>query len=344
MKIVADAHIPYIRGLFEPYAEVSYIPGRDIGPADAADADALLVRTRTRCDTGLLAGSRVRFIGTATIGTDHIDLAYCRSNGIEVVSAAGCNARGVLQWVGAALALLSQKGGWLPREKTLGIAGVGHVGSLVKEFGRAWGFRVLCSDPPREETENLGRTEGFVPLKEIASVADIVTFHTPLTKGGDHPTLNLGDKNFFEALKPGSAVINSARGGIVNESALKKAIERKGVTACVDTWTGEPDIDRELLTEAFVATSHIAGYSIQGKANASATVVNVLAARFGLPLTGWYPLEEKPRPYAEPISWEEMAVTIKRYCDLEAETAALKKDPGAFESMRDGYPYREEYF
>lgn len=344
MKIVADTHIPYIRGLFEPYAEVSYIPGRDIGPDDVVEADALLVRTRTRCDAGLLSGSRVRFIGTATIGTDHIDLAYCLDNGIEVASAAGCNARGVLQWVGAALALLSQKGGWRPDEKTLGIVGVGHVGSLIKEFASAWGFRVICSDPPREITEGLGRAEGFVPLAEIALQSDIVTFHTPLTKNGDHPTWRLGESGFFEMLKPGTAIINSARGGVVDEKVLKKEIAEKGITACIDTWAGEPDIDRELLGAALIGTPHIAGYTTQGKANASAAIVNALAAHFGLPFTGWYPLEDKPRSYPTPISWEEMTGTIKRYCDLEAETAALKKDPAAFESMRDDYTYREEYF
>ncbi len=344
MKIVADAHIPYIRGLLEPYADVSYIPGRDIGPGDVADADALLIRTRTRCDAKLLAGSKVRFIGTATIGTDHIDLAYCRDNGIEVVSAAGCNARGVLQWVGAALALLAQKGGWRPQGKTLGVVGVGHVGSLIKESASVWGFRVLCSDPPRETAESLGAAEGFVPLAEIASHADIVTFHTPLTKDGNHPTWHLGDKDFLKTLKPRAAVINSARGNIVDENALKKVIAEKGITVCIDTWAGEPDIDRALLAVAFIATPHTAGYTIQGKANASATVVDALAAHFRLPLTGWHPPEEKPRPYAVPIAWEEMGATIKRYCDLETETATLKKDPESFEAVRDCYPYREEYF
>lgn len=344
MKIVADSHIPYIRGLFEPFAEVSYIPGRDISPADVADTDALLVRTRTRCDETLLEGSRVRFIGTATIGTDHIDTAYCRDKGIEVVSAPGSNARGVLQWVGAALALLSQKDGWQPEEMTLGIVGVGHVGSLIKEFGAAWGFRVLCSDPPREIAEGLTADEGFAGLTEIAAQADIVTFHTPLTKDGEHPTWRMAGNRFFDAIKPGAAVINSARGNVVDETALKKAIDKKGVTACIDTWAGEPDIDQALLERALAGTPHIGGYTVQGKANASAAVVNALARRFCLPLSDWYPLEEKPRPYASPITWGEMVSTIKRYCDTEAETATLKKDRSAFETMRDNYLYREEYF
>lgn len=344
MKIIADAHIPYIKGVLEPFAEVVYLPGRRIGPADVRDADAMFVRTRTKCDASLLEGSQVRFIGTATIGTDHIDRAYCAANGIEVVSAAGSNARGVLQWVAAVLELLSRKEGWKPGEKTLGVVGVGHVGSPIREYASAWGFRVLCSDPPREAAEGLGRAEGFVTLGEIAAGADIITFHTPLTYDGPYSTSSLAGSDFFNAIRPGITVINSARGGIVDEGLLKRAVRDRGCTACIDTWAGEPDIDGELLTLAAVATPHIAGYTVQGKANASAMVVNALACRFGLPLTGWYPLEEKLPQYHAPIAWDEMSSTIRRYCDITAETTVLKNASGNFESLRENYAYREEYF
>ncbi|MBD9138481.1 MAG: 4-phosphoerythronate dehydrogenase, partial [Alistipes shahii] len=182
MKIIADSAIPFLRGVLEPFAEVEYLPGTAISAAAVHDADALVIRTRTRCDEKLLAGSRVKLIATATIGFDHIDTAWCAAHGIEVTTAAGCNARGVLQWVGAALVHLSRTQGWQPAERTLGIVGVGHVGSLVKAYAEGWGFRVVCCDPPREERERCG----FRPLEEVAREADILTFHTPLDASTRH--------------------------------------------------------------------------------------------------------------------------------------------------------------
>ena len=176
MKIIADSAIPFLQGVLEPWAEVRYLPGAEITPEEVRDADALLIRTRTRCDERLLGGSRVRLIATATIGFDHIDTAWCAAHGIRVCTAAGCNARGVLQWAGAVLAHLARTQGWQPAGRTLGVVGVGHVGSLVKEYAETWGFRVLCCDPPREAREHCG----FLPLEEVARQADILTFHTPL--------------------------------------------------------------------------------------------------------------------------------------------------------------------
>ena len=176
MKIVADSAIPFLQGVLEPWAEVRYLPGSRIAAEDVRDADALVIRTRTRCDERLLAGSRVRLIATATIGFDHIDTAWCAAHGIRVATAAGCNARGVLQWAGAVLAHLARTQGWKPAQRTLGIVGVGHVGSLIREYACLWGFRVVCCDPPREEREHCG----FLPLEEVARQADILTFHTPL--------------------------------------------------------------------------------------------------------------------------------------------------------------------
>ena len=179
MKIIADCAIPFLEDVLTPFAEVVRIAGKAITAADVRDADALIVRTRTRCDARLLAGSRVRMIATATIGFDHIDLGWCAAHGIRVTTAAGCNARGVLQWIGAALVHLARVQGWQPDDRTLGIVGVGHVGSLVKESCRGLlGLRVLCCDPPREERERLG----FLPLEEVAAQADLLTFHTPSTK------------------------------------------------------------------------------------------------------------------------------------------------------------------
>ena len=331
MKIVADNAIPFLDGVLEPFAEVCRRPGREISAEDVRDADALVIRTRTRCDETLLAGSRVRMIATATIGFDHIDLAWCRRNGIEVATAAGCNARGVLQWVAAVLALLARRQGWTPGQRTLGVVGVGHVGSLVKSYAEAWGFRVLCCDPPREERERCG----FLPLEEVARQADILTFHTPL----DDTTRHMAGEWLFRMMKPGAVLLNSSRGEVVDGEALL----RSELEWALDVWEHEPELNPELLRRALVATPLIAGYSLQGKANATALAVAALARKFGLPVEGWYPPEVTPsQPRA--ISWQELVRTIVGAYDIEAESRRLKQQPSAFESLRDRYDYRQEYF
>lgn len=331
LKIVADSAIPFLTGVLEPWADVSYLPGREISPVVVRDADALIVRTRTRCDERLLAGSSVRFIATATIGFDHIDLACCQRQGIEVATAAGCNARGVLQWVGGVLALLAREEGWAPRERTLGVVGVGHVGSLVKAYAEHWGFCVLCCDPPREEREHLG----FLSLEEVAREADILTFHTPL----DGSTFHLCDENLLARMKPEALIINASRGEVVDEKALLKGRH----PFALDVWEHEPDLHPELLARARVSTPHIAGYSLQGKANATALSVRALARHFDLPLTEWYPASVTPTSVRE-ISWEELKATIFDYFDVMGESQILKSRPTDFEHLRDTYHYREEYF
>lgn len=331
LKIVVDSAIPFLEGVLEPYAEVVRRPGREIAAREVRDADALIIRTRTRCDEGLLSGSRVRFIATATIGFDHIDLDYCRAAGIRVATAAGCNARGVLQWVSGVLALLSRREGWHPRERTLGIVGVGHVGSLVKHYAEQWGFRVLCCDPPREAREHLG----FLPLEEVASEADLLTFHTPL----DETTYHLCDEKLLKRLPRKAVVLNASRGEVVDERALLGSDH----PFALDVWEHEPDLSPPLLARALVSTPHVAGYSLQGKANATALSVRSLARHFGLPLATWYPAAVSPTTARE-ISWEEMCSTIFAYFDPEAESERLRSHPEAFEQLRDGYTYREEYF
>ena len=330
MKIIADSAIPFLEGVLEPYAETIYLPGRTIAARDVRDADALVVRTRTRCDAALLDGSQVRFIATATIGFDHIDLDYCRRRQIGVVTAAGCNARGVLQWIGAVLHHLSQRDGWRPAEKTLGIVGAGHVGELVREYAVSWGFRVLVCDPPRAAREG----GDFVSLEEIARGSDLVTFHTPL----DATTRHMAGEAFFRQLKPGATIINSSRGEVVDGDALL----RSGHPYVLDVWEHEPEIDRRLLAGAILGTPHIAGYSAQGKANASSMAVRALARRFSLPLERWYPDVAPSRP--RPIGWEELAASIGAHYDIAAESNKLKGNPERFEALRNGYAYREEYF
>ena len=331
MKIIADCAIPFLEDVLTPFAEVVRIAGKAITAADVRDADALIVRTRTRCDARLLAGSRVRMIATATIGFDHIDLGWCAAHGIRVTTAAGCNARGVLQWIGAALVHLARVQGWQPDGRTLGIVGVGHVGSLVKEYAEAWGFRVLCCDPPREERERLG----FLPLEEVAREADLLTFHTPL----DASTRHMAGEGLLARLKPGAVVMNSSRGEVVDGDALL----RSGHPCVLDVWEHEPRLDPQLLDRTLLATPHVAGYSEQGKATATAMSVATLAGFFGLPLRGWYPSEAAPS-VPRPIPWQELCTTIGDAYDIEAESCRLKARPADFEAMRDHYRYRREYF
>lgn len=330
-KVVMDRAIPFLAEALAPYCEVVALAGSAISARDVRDADALVVRTRTQCNEALLGGSRVRVIVTATIGFDHIDRAWCEGHGIRVVTAAGCNARGVLQWVAAVLVAAARTEGWRPKERTLGIVGVGHVGSLVKHYAESWGFRVVCCDPPREERERLG----FLSLEEVAREADIVTFHTPL----DRSTYHLADAALLAAMKEDAFVINSSRGAVVDNEALL----RSGLRCALDVWEGEPQLSLPLLAQAMVATPHVAGYTAQGKANASAIAARVLSEEFGLQLLDWYPSEVLP-PCPREIDWPTLCSTIDRYCDLRAESQILRQNPEKFEDLRDGYRYREEYF
>lgn len=331
LKFVIDSAIPYISGVLEPYGEVVYLPGKDFTPADVRDADALIIRTRTRCDASLLEGSRVRLIATATIGFDHIDFEWCNAHNIKVVTAAGCNAAGVLQWVSAALAMLSETGGLLPEKTTLGIVGVGNVGSLVERYTRAWGFRVLRCDPPRQQREG----GDFLPLEQVLQQSDIVTLHTPL----DATTYHMINHETLSLMRSDAVLINASRGEVAATDALL-ATDRP---LFIDVWENEPNIDEKLLHKAVVATPHIAGYSAQGKANATAMVVAAVAEEFSLPLVGWYP-ENVSRVERQNIEWQRMCDSIKLRCDLHKITNDLRQNPNDFELLRNEYHYREEYF
>jgi erythronate-4-phosphate dehydrogenase len=331
MKVIIDNAIPYIKGILEPYAEVVYLASNAFTAEDVKDADALIIRTRTRCSAELLEASSVKLIATATIGFDHIDLDYCHKKGIEVVTAAGCNAAGVLQWVAAALAMLAERDGWQPSQKTLGIVGVGNVGSLVEQYAHNWGFGILRCDPPREQREG----GDFFSLEEVVSKADIITFHTPL----DATTYHLINQELISKIHPNAVIINASRGEVADTQALLNAPQ----TLLLDVWEREPAIDKNLLRKALVTTPHIAGYSAQGKANASAAVVRAVAERFSLPLTEWYPEQVQPTK-RRPIDWQSMCESIRSYCDLTEESLRLKSGVEDFEALRNNYNYREEYF
>ena len=249
MKIVADKHIPFLEGVFEPYAEVVYIDGRQINHDDVVDADALIIRTRTKCNADLLDGTKVQLISTATIGTDHIDLDYCARHGIEVHNAEGCNAGGVMQYVFSALYGVAARKNIKLDGANFGIIGVGHVGSKVEHMARYLGFNVLRCDPPRAVAEG---EDGFCSLEYLLANSQIVTMHTPL----DDTTRGMADEEFFMLMQPGAIFINASRGEVMNEDALKAAYPKLGA-AIIDTWNNEPDVDEDLIELVDVATPHI---------------------------------------------------------------------------------------
>lgn len=335
IDVVIESKIPFIKGLLEPYCNVTYLAPEQITQQVMAGADALITRTRTHCNAALLGGSRCRFIATATIGTDHIDLDYCRANAVTVANAPGCNAPAVAQYV------MSVVGNWLkrnnrrPEETVLGVVGVGHVGQIVVQWARANGMKVLCCDPPRSDAGDTA--EPFVALDRIAAQCDIITFHTPMQRQGRYATYHMAGQTFFDSFQRRPLIINSARGPIVDTPALVSALDSGSVAdAAIDCWENEPDIDRGLLQRAFVATPHIAGYSLEGKKRATQMAVNALTRFFGLP--------DVARPDAAPAGWP-AAPTIEAIMasyDPAADTAALRATPTAFETLRNTYNYRPE--
>lgn len=331
MRVIIDSAIPYINGILEPFAEVIYAPANEINAQSVKGCDAMIIRTRTKCDRQLLEGSKVKFIATATIGTDHIDISYCLSKRIIIASAGGCNARGVLQWVAATLKHICTSDKKQPSDYTLGVVGVGNVGSLVAEYARKWGFNVMECDPPRAKREKLD----FYSIEEIAKQCNIITLHTPL----DSSTHHLIDDKLLDMMGNDTTIINASRGAVVDNQAIVKRSNRY----IFDVWENEPNIDLDVLSKATLATPHIAGYSKQGKANATAMSVRALASYFGLPLMTWYPAGITPTT-PQDITWQELCNTIDDYCPISRQTDILKQEPERFEAMRNNYDYRNEYF
>ncbi|MGN0189499.1 MAG: 4-phosphoerythronate dehydrogenase [Candidatus Cryptobacteroides sp.] len=342
IKITADRNIPFLEGIFEPYADIQYIDGKDIRHEDIIDSDALIIRTRTKCDRNFLEGTRVSIIATATIGTDHIDMNWCRENGIRVVNAQGCNAGGVMQYVFSALYGTASRKGIKLDGATIGIVGVGNVGKKVEHTARSLGFNVLLCDPPRAEREG---PEGFVTLEELLEKSNVVTLHTPL----DETTKGMAGAEFFARMRPGAFFINASRGEVVDEQALIEARPKLG-PVIIDTWNNEPDINRELLALTDIATPHIAGYSFQGKQNGTASAVRAVARYFGiLGLYHFFPTCDLPEH--QPIKLQlagktqgEITAVFQYNYPIFTDDFMFRMNPSNFEKMRSDYQYRREIF
>lgn len=342
LKIVADKAIPFLEGVFDPYADMAYLPGDKIGPEDVKDADVLMVRTRTKCNAALLEGSKVKFIATATIGTDHIDFPYCDSKGIVVRNAPGCNAGGVMEYVFSALYGLASRRSISLQGDTIGIIGVGHVGSLIERMGRALGFKILKCDPPRAEAEG---SFGFCDLEYLLQNSQIVTLHVPL----DETTRGMANSEFFSLMQPGAFFINAARGEVVCDDALKAAIPKLG-PVIIDTWNHEPDIDLDLMDKVAIATPHIAGYSYQGKQNGTAAAVRAVAHYFGITeLYEFFPKTDLPENEAvkldlKDLNQGEIASVLQYNYPIFTDDFMLRLNPENFDRLRSEYNYRREVY
>ncbi len=351
VKIVADENIPYVREAFGALGDVTVWPGREIGAEQVREADLLLVRSVTPVGAKLLEGSRVRFVGSATIGLDHVDQDWLRARGIVLAYAPGSNANSVAEYVVAALVALREE---RCAGRTLGIIGLGRIGILVREKARALGMAVLANDPPLERAGKAG----LVTLEDLLKQSDIVTCHVPLIREGSDATEHLLDASRLSLLRPHAAVINTSRGAVVDNAALLRCLQEKRLAGAVlDVWEGEPQPDPALIRAVTLGTPHIAGYSWNGKAAGTKMLHDAVCAYFNRRF--------KWAPPAPPDGTDHRSVTVEagrsldellpqlilRSYDIRRDDAALRaiaelpvsEQGRAFDHFRAAYPARLEF-
>lgn len=347
MKIIADRDIPFLQGVAEHYGEVEYIAGIDFSNTRVQDADVLIIRTVARMDEAMLKDTNVKLICSATAGFDHIDTAYCEANGITWRNAPGCNADSVAQYIVSSLLILSAKYEFDLKNKTIGIIGVGHVGKKVTSVCEILGMNILLNDPPRRRME--ADNESLVLIDEIKEKADIISFHTPLIKEGMDKTFHMGDERFFNSLERKPFIINAARGGVIDTNAIKIALKTKKIAgAVIDCWENEPYIDLEYMGMVDIATPHIAGYSADGKANATRMALEALAEFYGLD-KGPIKVIIPPPPTHRIIdldnfsSEQRVFEAILQSYNPMTDSEKLINSPDSFRQLRNSYPLRREY-
>ncbi|HUE92390.1 4-phosphoerythronate dehydrogenase PdxB [Pseudomonas sp.] len=353
MRIVADENIPLLDEFFAGFGEIRRLPGRGIDAAAVADADLLLVRSVTRVDRALLEGSAVKFVGTCTIGTDHLDLDYFQQAGIAWASAPGCNARGVVDYVLGSLLVLAEQQGLDLTSRTYGVVGAGQVGSRLVKVLRGLGWCVLVCDPPRQAAEG----GDFVSLQQVLDQCDVISLHTPLERLGEHPTHHLFDAARLGSLKPGSWLINASRGAVVDNQALRELLaQRSDLQVVLDVWEGEPQADVELAALCRIATPHIAGYSLDGKLRGTAQIYQALCQHLGV-APSIELAQLMPAPWLSDLTIDASAdpawalATICRAAyDPRRDDADFRRSlqgdaatrRAAFDSLRKHYPMRRE--
>ncbi|MFU9136782.1 4-phosphoerythronate dehydrogenase PdxB [Erwinia tasmaniensis] len=349
VKILVDENMPYARELFSRTGHVVAVPGRPVPQAELDDADGLMVRSVTKVNAELLSGKPVKFVGTATAGTDHIDEAFLKEQGITFSAAPGCNAIAVVEYVFSSLLLLAERDGFQLADRTVGIVGVGNVGRRLQARLEALGIRTLLCDPPRADR---GDPEAFLPLDALVAQADIITFHTPLNKQGEYKTLHLADEALLLALKPGSILINACRGPVVDNAALLKVLhQRSDLSVVLDVWEPEPELSLPLLEKVDIATAHIAGYTLEGKARGTTQVFEAWTAWLGQPQqVALDTLLPAPEFTHITLNGRLDQATLKRVVhlvyDVRRDDAPLRKVaaiPGEFDRLRKNYPERREW-
>jgi erythronate-4-phosphate dehydrogenase len=357
MKIIADQNIPFVKECFSSIGDVTLVSGREVTPELVKDADILLVRSITKVNADLLGGSSVKFVATATIGTEHVDQDYLASKGIGFASAPGSNANSVAEYIVAALLALGKKYKFQLEGKSIGIVGVGNVGSKVEKKCSALGMNVILNDPP------LARQTGdsnYRPLEELYG-CDFITMHTPLTKDGSDPTYHLANEKFFASMKQGAFFFNSSRGKVHDETALKKAMQSGKLAGVVlDVWETEPKVDLWLLQNVDLSTPHIAGYSYDGKVVGMIMIYQACCKYFGVRIAhtaaDFLPEPEVPEIIVTNDKLKEDEETLIQDIiqqiyvinrdDFNMREILLQPDEGQaawFDSLRKNYPVRREF-
>ena len=351
MKLLVDENIAFPREAFSQFGEVILKGGRKITNKLLSNTEALIVRSITKVDKNLLENTDVKFVGTATIGTDHIDLNYLKDKGIAFADAQGCNANSVAEYVFTALSKIAAEKKLSLKEMSIGVIGVGNVGSKVVNFAEAVGLKVLKNDPPKERA---GIGSNYVSLDE-ALTADIITFHVPLNKEGIDRTFHLLDEEGLNRLKEGTILFNTSRGPVVDNVALIGLINKKNLTVVLDVWEGEPKISTELLKKVFAGSPHIAGYSYEGKVNGTKMIYDALCNITGKQ-SGWKPqlpdVKNNEISFPDKGSIEEKLNYIfnkiyvidrddekmRKLIDMDTETGGKY-----FDALRKKYPLRREF-
>ncbi|MEJ8322220.1 4-phosphoerythronate dehydrogenase PdxB [Kosakonia sacchari] len=349
MKILVDENMPYARDLFSRLGEVKAVPGRPIPVAELADADALMVRSVTKVNGGLLQGTGIKFVGTATAGTDHVDEAFLQQAGIAFSAAPGCNAIAVVEYVFSSLLMLAERDGFALQDRTVGIVGVGNVGGRLQARLEAFGVRTLLCDPPRADRGDDG---DFRSLDELVREADVLTFHTPLFKDGPYKTLHLADDALLSRLKPGTILINACRGPVVDNAALLQRLQAgQALSVVLDVWEPEPDLNVDLLNLVDIGTAHIAGYTLEGKARGTTQVFEAfsdfLGKRQQVALDTLLPAPEFGRITLHgPLDQSMLKRLVHLVYDVRRDDALLRKvagTPGEFDKLRKNYLERREW-
>ncbi|MGW9997482.1 erythronate-4-phosphate dehydrogenase [Pantoea piersonii] len=349
VKILVDENMPYARELFSRTGRVLAVPGRPLPQQELDDADGLMVRSVTQVNEALLAGKPVKFVGTATAGTDHIDEEWLQQAGIAFSAAPGCNAIAVVEYVFSALLLLAERDGFALRDRTVGIVGVGNVGGRLQKRLEAWGVKTLLCDPPRADRGDEGE---FHSLDALVAEADILTFHTPLFKEGPYKSWHLADAALLMALKPNAILINACRGPVVDNAALLEVLKmRADLSVVLDVWEPEPALSLDLLDKVDIGTAHIAGYTLEGKARGTTQVFEAWCDFLGQPQQ--VPLSELlPPPEFSSVTLNGPLdqPTLKRLAhlvyDVRRDDAPLRKvaaKPGEFDRLRKEYEERREW-